>query len=91
MDLKTLCNLFVILQICQSNYPNLVIISLIKIMQAVKKKVVFILGGPGSGKGTQCDLIVKKYLVEITSKNFKDRTYLHLLKILMLYKFKMGI
>ena len=30
-------------------------------MQAVMKKVVFILGGPGSGKGTQCDLIVKKY------------------------------
>lgn len=30
-------------------------------MQSIKKKVVFILGGPGSGKGTQCDLIVKKY------------------------------
>jgi UMP-CMP kinase len=30
-------------------------------MQAAKKKVVFILGGPGSGKGTQCDLIVKKF------------------------------
>ncbi|RUS83726.1 hypothetical protein EGW08_008522 [Elysia chlorotica] len=24
-------------------------------------KVVFVVGGPGSGKGTQCDLIVKKY------------------------------
>ncbi len=30
-------------------------------MQAVKKRVVFILGGPGSGKGTQSDLIVKKF------------------------------
>ena len=30
-------------------------------MQAAKKTVVFILGGPGSGKGTQCDLIVKKF------------------------------
>ena len=25
------------------------------------KKIVFIVGGPGSGKGTQCDRIVKKY------------------------------
>lgn len=23
--------------------------------------IIFIVGGPGSGKGTQCDLIVKKY------------------------------
>jgi adenylate kinase family enzyme len=30
-------------------------------MHTVKKRVVFILGGPGSGKGTQCDLIVKKF------------------------------
>ena len=30
-------------------------------MQGLKKKVIFILGGPGSGKGTQCELIVKKY------------------------------
>jgi UMP-CMP kinase len=30
-------------------------------MQSIKKRVVFILGGPGSGKGTQCDLIVKKF------------------------------
>ena len=25
------------------------------------KNIVFILGGPGSGKGTQCDKIVEKY------------------------------
>ena len=25
------------------------------------KKIVFIVGGPGSGKGTQCDRIVAKY------------------------------
>ena len=25
------------------------------------KKIVFIVGGPGSGKGTQCDRIVEKY------------------------------
>ena len=25
------------------------------------KKIVFIVGGPGSGKGTQCDRIVQKY------------------------------
>ncbi|ORY00823.1 ADK-domain-containing protein [Basidiobolus meristosporus CBS 931.73] len=25
------------------------------------KKIVFVLGGPGSGKGTQCDRIVEKY------------------------------
>ena len=24
-------------------------------------KIIFVLGGPGSGKGTQCDRIVKKY------------------------------
>ena len=30
-------------------------------MQSIKKTVVFILGGPGSGKGTQCELIVKKF------------------------------
>ncbi len=30
-------------------------------MQSLKNKVIFILGGPGSGKGTQCELIVKKY------------------------------
>lgn len=23
--------------------------------------IIWVLGGPGSGKGTQCDLIVKKY------------------------------
>ena len=26
-----------------------------------KPKVVFILGGPGSGKGTQCEIMTKKY------------------------------
>lgn len=26
-----------------------------------KPEIIFVLGGPGSGKGTQCDLIVKKY------------------------------
>ena len=26
-----------------------------------KPKVVFVLGGPGAGKGTQCANIVKKY------------------------------
>ena len=31
-------------------------------MSAVKKpEVVFVLGGPGAGKGTQCTNIVKKY------------------------------
>jgi len=26
-----------------------------------KAKVIFVVGGPGSGKGTQCEKIVKKY------------------------------
>lgn len=26
-----------------------------------KPKIVFILGGPGAGKGTQCDIMVSKY------------------------------
>lgn len=25
------------------------------------KKIIFVIGGPGSGKGTQCDMIIKKY------------------------------
>ncbi len=30
-------------------------------METTKPKVLFVLGGPGSGKGTQCDNLVKKY------------------------------
>uniref|UniRef100_A0A914PWQ2 Adenylate kinase n=1 Tax=Panagrolaimus davidi TaxID=227884 RepID=A0A914PWQ2_9BILA len=30
-------------------------------LKAAKLPVFFIVGGPGSGKGTQCDKIVKKY------------------------------
>lgn len=26
-----------------------------------KPKIVFILGGPGAGKGTQCDIMINKY------------------------------
>jgi UMP-CMP kinase len=26
-----------------------------------KPKIVFILGGPGAGKGTQCDIMIKEY------------------------------
>lgn len=26
-----------------------------------KPQIIFILGGPGSGKGTQCDIMTKKY------------------------------
>ena len=32
-----------------------------KMTQLVKPKVVFVLGGPGAGKGTQCANIVKEY------------------------------
>ncbi|XP_014287646.1 UMP-CMP kinase [Halyomorpha halys] len=34
---------------------------LTKMSQVVKPKVVFVLGGPGAGKGTQCANIVKEY------------------------------
>ena len=30
-------------------------------MSSSSKPVIFVIGGPGCGKGTQCDLIVKKY------------------------------
>ncbi len=26
-----------------------------------KPKIVFILGGPGAGKGTQCEIMIKNY------------------------------
>lgn len=26
-----------------------------------KPRIIFMLGGPGSGKGTQCDIMVKEY------------------------------
>jgi UMP-CMP kinase len=26
-----------------------------------KPKIIFILGGPGAGKGTQCDIMTSKY------------------------------
>ena len=35
------------------------LVSEIKILEF--KNIVFVLGGPGSGKGTQCDKIVEKY------------------------------
>jgi UMP-CMP kinase len=32
-----------------------------RFMASVKPIVVFVLGGPGAGKGTQCERIVKKF------------------------------
>ena len=29
-----------------------------------KYEVIFVLGGPGSGKGTQCELLEKEYNVD---------------------------
>ena len=34
-------------------------------------KIIFVVGGPGSGKGTQCEKIVKKYLT-VCDKNQKN-------------------
>lgn len=28
---------------------------------ALKKRILFVLGGPGAGKGTQCGKLVEKY------------------------------
>jgi UMP-CMP kinase len=39
-----------------------------------KKTVVFVLGGPGSGKGTQCDLLAQKYCFEHISAGELLRT-----------------
>lgn len=30
-------------------------------MDSSKPSVIWVLGGPGSGKGTQCDLLLAKY------------------------------
>jgi len=32
-----------------------------KLLRETKLPIIFVIGGPGSGKGTQCELIVKKY------------------------------
>ena len=37
------------------------ILKLIEENELKKAKVIFVVGGPGSGKGTQCEKIVKKY------------------------------
>lgn len=45
---------------------NLIVINIIVINfilvdpMACKKPIIFIIGGPGSGKGTQCEIIVQK-------------------------------
>ena len=33
----------------------------IEIQNQEKPKIIFILGGPGSGKGTQCEDMINKY------------------------------
>ena len=38
----------------------ILIVEVLKIMNFDNKpKIVFILGGPGAGKGTQCDIMIK--------------------------------
>ena len=39
----------------------------IGVMAAAKPLVVFVLGGPGAGKGTQCANIVRVSLIEVNT------------------------
>ena len=52
MRINLLINLIVI---------NIIVINFILVdPMACKKPIIFIIGGPGSGKGTQCEIIVQK-------------------------------
>ncbi len=40
-------------------------------MSSFKPQVVFVLGGPGAGKGTQCDLICKVLIIDFYYNNYE--------------------
>ncbi|XP_013414444.1 UMP-CMP kinase [Lingula anatina] len=42
-------------------FPKRLIHKMAETVKAQKPNVVFVLGGPGAGKGTQCDMIVKEF------------------------------
>jgi len=48
---------------CRFNHRfiNIQVVEGISMNTENKPRIVFILGGPGSGKGTQCDIMNKKY------------------------------
>ncbi|XP_001359167.2 UMP-CMP kinase [Drosophila pseudoobscura] len=47
---------------CRTSYLSKHILQPIIMTSSVKPKVVFVLGGPGAGKGTQCSKIVNRFL-----------------------------
>lgn len=58
-------------------------------IQEIQVPIIWVLGGPGSGKGTQCDKIVAKYgFTHLSSGDLlRAEVILFLLLLLLLYQF----